>query len=598
MKNVIDSSNKLPDGVLPFPVEWIREYPDKVESALAKLSIEDQIRFSMQLQGQQMQDFINLSPNAHAVVRGLPPEALYQMIKETGLDDSLPVLAMMSCDQLQYGFDLEWWQRDRFVPERALEWIELLDKCDDSRILEWLQTEDFDQKVVLFQSLIKVYKDDEMTNSYEGVEGLPHLTLDGVYDIYFKTEEHLALRKLLTLLRSEDQSLYQSLLEAVIWYPVTQTVEKAYRWHLIRTAEWGIPDFEEAMGIYSRLSPEALKLSVPELEDFTYPEEFNIAPTFPLSLAGSVPFFKDAIFQMDNPKRLNAICWELVYMANKIMVADQVDPSNLAMRKESLKKVLGYVNIGLELGASGDPGKGGKLLDGTRIQSLFQVGYQQLMSVKWKAEHFLKENGRSLEWMFAESHKDQLAALVDRFPRVAEVDGENESLSWEHFSSVQDVQMAESFLERWMFHVRFACKGLGLNDQLIKKYLEICDVPERDEEGDLRVWTIMAFARFILFKEISCEPLSESAAKSFLEIVFLPGIFKEEVRQLDNTLVEAFHQELLKLPLAWVEADRNFLTELLNECVLHLQGQFGRLDPKGEIDWRFTHGLCITKGSA
>ena len=278
MGNIIDTSNKLPDANLPFPAEWIQKHPDRVENALLELSVEEQIRCAMQFRGLKMQDFINLSPNAQEVIRGLPPEEMYQVIKEAGLGDSLPMLAMMSQNQLQYIFDIEWWQRDRFVPECAIEWIEFLDKCSGSSILEWLQSEDFDQKVVLLQSLTKVYKDDEMTNSYEDVEGMPHLNMDGVYDIYFKTEEYGALKRLLTLLRYEDQGLYQALLEAVIWYPVTQTIEKAYHWRLTRTSERGIPDFEEAMGIYSHLSAEALKLPVPELENFAYPGKFNIAP--------------------------------------------------------------------------------------------------------------------------------------------------------------------------------------------------------------------------------------------------------------------------------------------------------------------------------
>jgi len=125
--------------------------------------------------------------------------------------------------------------------------------------------------------------------------------------------------------------------------------------------------------------------------------------------------------------------------------------------------------------------------------------------------------------------------------------------------------------------------------------LEMCDVPEKHESVDLTVWTTMAFAHYILFKKISCEPLSEPAAKSFLEIIFLPGIFNEEVRQCDNALVESFHQELLKLPLAWIETDQIFLKLLLNDTILHIQQEFGRIDLKGEIDWRFTHGLCIIK---
>ncbi len=86
-----------------------------------------------------------------------------------------------------------------------------------------------------------------------------------------------------------------------------------------------------------------------------------------------------------------------------------------------------------------------------------------------------------------------------------------------------------------------------------------------------------------------------SPAKRFLKIVFLPGIFKDEVRQCNNALVESFKQELLKSPLAWTERDQNFLVILLNACVLHLQEEFGRLDLKSEVDWRFTHGLCIVK---
>jgi len=276
------------------------------------------------------------------------------------------------------------------------------------------------------------------------------------------------------------------------------------------------------------------------------------------------------------------------------MVADQVKPSDLEIRNESLQKVLGYINIGLELGASGDLEKGAKLLSHTHVMPLFQAGYQQLMSLKWKTESFLKENGSFLEWMFTEFHKDLLAALLERFPRVAEV-SEKKSLGWRHFTSIQDVRNAESFLDQWIFYHRFARKGLGLNERIIKQYLGMCDVPVKHEMVDLTIWTTMAFAHYILFKKISCAPLSEPAAKSFLGIVFLPGIFKEEVRQCDNALVESFKQELLKLPLAWTDTDQKFLASLLNKCVLDLQQEFGRLDLKGEVDWRFTHGLCIAR---
>ncbi|MCH8157712.1 MAG: hypothetical protein IID18_08185 [Nitrospinae bacterium] len=355
----METKNDLPDVLaptpLPFPADWIQKHPRRVEETLSRMSVEDQIRCAIQLRGKQMQDFITLSPKANEVIRGLPPEEVYLLVKEVGFGDALPVLALMTEHQLQYGFDLEWWHKDRFLPERALEWIDILDQCGDSHIMEWFETEDFEQKVVLLQALIKVYKQDEMTDSYEGVEDLEHFTPDGVYDIFFKASESKPLKATLMLLRHEDQALFYALLEAVIWYPVTQTVEKAYRSRLSRTSERGIFDFEEAFEIYSRMDPESLKASVPELSDFAYSEQLNIAPKFPLTSVESVPFFKDSVSLLENPERIDTLCWELIYLANKVMVADQEDPSDLEVRKETLRKALGYVNIGLELGASGDP---------------------------------------------------------------------------------------------------------------------------------------------------------------------------------------------------------------------------------------------------
>ena len=72
MENTTDVLNKFSDVLKPFPVEWISKHPDKVENALAKLSVEDQIRYAAQLRGSTMQGFINLSPNSQEIIRGLP----------------------------------------------------------------------------------------------------------------------------------------------------------------------------------------------------------------------------------------------------------------------------------------------------------------------------------------------------------------------------------------------------------------------------------------------------------------------------------------------------------------------------------------------
>ena len=104
-----------------------------------------------------------------------------------------------------------------------------------------------------------------------------------------------------------------------------------------------------------------------------------------------------------------------------------------------------------------------------------------------------------------------------------------------------------------------------------------------------------ALAHYVLFRKLSYEPLADVAAKSFLEMIFLPSIFKDETKLCNEDLINAFEQELLKTPMAWMDSDKKCLQELLWECARNLEAQFGRLDFNHQIDWEFTHGLSINR---
>lgn len=163
----------------PFPVDWIYSRPREVENLLSSMSVQEQAQEILSMPLRCKVDALTLCERAEEVIQLLPEEEVYQMVKEKGESDSLAVLAIATPDQLQFMFDVEWWQGDKFKPDRAMEWVEILDQAEESKFMEWILTEEFEQKVMLMQSLIKVYKQDEMTDSYEGVEGLDHFSPDG-----------------------------------------------------------------------------------------------------------------------------------------------------------------------------------------------------------------------------------------------------------------------------------------------------------------------------------------------------------------------------------------------------------------------------------
>ncbi len=584
----------------PFPVEWIKSNPKKVEEALSRMSLADQVRCVQSLRGKNQIDLLILSSQADQLVRLLPEEDIYFMIKEVGTEDALPVLAVLSEKQLQYLFDMEWWRGDKFMPKNAMDWLLWVEKASDRQLLNWLLTEDFDQKVMVLQSLIKVFKQDEMTDQYEGVEGLEHFSLDGVFDIFLKVPDAASLLKnLLKLLYVEDQKVFYALMEAVIWYQVTPTVEAAYRWQRSRVEEKGIVPYDEAVEVYSRLDVNSLKLDAPSHEVFVDPESpYAVAPVYPLADTDPSTFFGQCLAMMKNHERVNAICWELTYLSNKVMVADQREYGDLDSHHETMRKVLGYINIGLELGAGGDIAKGESLLNQTWMQSLFQVGYAGVMRLKWEGEKLIKESGLLLENLLTPGYMDHLAASVDRFPKIGvmlteEAEEAETNIQWRNLVSLQDVQVLENFLNLSRFYVRFARQSLDISLETIQQYLEEVRFPANREELDVKVLTLTALARFTLFKEIECQPLLPEGARSFLQAIFHVGIYQDESKVVNDEILQAFRQRLLETSLAWTPEDKERLDHLLQECVHLLQTQFGRLDLSKKIEWQFTRGLLL-----
>ncbi len=584
----------------PFPLEWIKTNPQKVEEALSRMSIPEQVRWVQSLRGQDQMDLLTLSGQAAQVARLLPEEDIYFMVKEIGEEDALPVLAIISEKQLQYLFDMEWWRGDKFLPNKAMDWLLWVEKANDRQLLHWLLTEDFDQKVMVLQSLIKVFKKDEMTDQYDGVEGLEHFTLDGVFDIFLKVADAAPLLKnLFKLIYAEDQKAFYALMEAVIWYQVTPTVESAYRWQRSRVEAKGIVSYEEAIGVYSLLDVDSLKLEAPSHEVFVDPEApYAVAPVHPLSDTDPSTFFGQCLAMMKNHERVNAICWELMYLGNKVMVADQKEFGNLDSHHETMRKVLGYINIGLELGAGGDIAKGELLLNQTWIQSLFQVGYAGIMRLKWEGEQLIKENGLLLEYLLPPGYMDHLAASVARFPTIGVLltegtEAAETNIQWRNLESLQDIQILENFLNLARFYVRFARQSLELSLEKIQQFLEEARLPANKEELDLTGLTLTALARFTLFKEIECQPLLPEGARSFLQAIFHVGIYPDEAKVVDDGIVQAFRERLLETSLAWTPEDKERLDHLLGECTQTLQTQFGRLDSSKKIEWQFTRGLLM-----
>lgn len=328
------------------------------------------------------------SKDAEQLTQMLPDEELWLTIKEVGEEASLQLLEMASQDQLQYILDIELWKKDEVAS--ALKWLKIISTFTRERLLTWARSVDGDLLVLLFKKNIHVRKrasQDEDVLDGPWPSDTPPTTLEGVYYLQGLTPDADAIaRPMLELMGKLDHEFYARLCEAVIHEIGSSLEESALSWRERRLAEKGFPSIEEALGVYAFVSDRRIA---------DLPKRGKIPtgappPRYPLMVEGEIyPILMLAISKIEDDLLRDSILREMVATANKVVIADgrQITPEVVLA---SLNKVLGYVNIALELLAGADIDKAARVLRERWIVHLFQIGWSQLVKLHQRARRSKK----------------------------------------------------------------------------------------------------------------------------------------------------------------------------------------------------------------
>lgn len=352
--------------------------PD-AEQALSALSFETQLACILQVPWKERMSVIMQSPAARELVQALPAEEVFWMIKQRGIEDSLPVIARTTHEQFQYLIDIDCWHRDQLVPDACLAWYRVLGRCNQAKVLEWFEQADDCLLVSAFKQFLHVHKIEEESDISEEYDAMPPCTIDGINYLRFSSEDaQLVLLPLLRVLHSHDVGRFQSLIEGIIWDPRAEVEDEALHWRQNRTAENGFPCFDEALGLYGPLSEYELLQLVPAAPVVTG----GIAPRQPAelrvryALAGDrLPaFLRAALGLHDDSLRLEEFEQLLVTTANKVMIADCMEVRDLDDVRRAMRKTSGCISIALEHLSAGDTAAAAPLLAQHHPQLLFRFG--------------------------------------------------------------------------------------------------------------------------------------------------------------------------------------------------------------------------------
>src|SRR5215471_4731416 len=202
-----------------------------------------------------------------SAVRALPGDELYYVLHELGHEDTTPILAAATADQLQVVLDFALWERDRVAPDTLADWVEAMAHAPPERIARWLAGLDAELVALIVRRGARIH---DLTQGPppEESEGTFFPTPDGFFllDVVglprdpdqpqSEGEEHdqaAVVIRLIDSLYRADKHLARRLLVAATGELDSELEEAAYRWQRGRMADLGFADYYEALEVYREL---------------------------------------------------------------------------------------------------------------------------------------------------------------------------------------------------------------------------------------------------------------------------------------------------------------------------------------------------------
>jgi len=331
------------------------------------------------------------SPFTAEILERIPTHDAYLMVKEAFGSDSSILLPYTPTEKIVSFIDLDCWDRDTLSTEGLLAWISELAEASDETLLRTLESLDTEVIILLFQPFLQVVitrpTDDNIPELIEnGYE-----TFDNNYFFTFSdsTEETATLRNILDMLYLHHQDMYYRILEGVRWELPTDMEETAYQHRTLRLMELGFPAQDEARAVYQRMPTErilARGLRPDHIPRFGK-DEYYIPSLYQDEFRkGSLVKTLHSEVDSDIQRRFS---FELVYLANKVIMADYQPLNDAQAIRAAVGKVLSFTSLGLALARRARAQTTQALLESMDAESLFSLGYNAIREQRQRLKECL-----------------------------------------------------------------------------------------------------------------------------------------------------------------------------------------------------------------
>ena len=362
----------------------------EAEKVFNSLPVKKQLDIVLQARGRERLRYLFLSEHPEQLIPELPELEVFLTVKEAGERDCLELISLTSPEQFQYLLDLDLWKRDQLDPEKVLHWMEVLLESGEKKASQFIESTDIEFIALLLKKFLHVTT---MEGEHlEGMDRIPPFTLDQYHFIHFRGKRtREVFEPFLQILYRVDRRSYQRLMDSLVVELESELEETGYRLRNGRLADYGFPDFEEALEIYRFVNPDSFTGGKGFSPVMSRDEDGKKDSIFYLTFRSESLFFSSALSKMEDAHEQDRLKQEITAVCNKAIVAEAIDLSNIAAMERAVKKVYHFLNLGLQYLSKEDEAKSLGILRSLPMQKLFQYGVSTTFLLRRKAESILQK---------------------------------------------------------------------------------------------------------------------------------------------------------------------------------------------------------------
>ncbi len=371
------------------------------------------------------------------ILEQLPAQETYLIIKDAWGSDSQILLQYVPPEAISRFIDLDCWEKDTLSVDNVMEWLWELYNASFDALDQALETIDLEILVLLFQSYIEVVHviptDEHIPDLMD--EGFESLDNNYFYRITHEDDRSSLVKEILSVLFTNHQDLYYSILEGVMFEMRSSMEENSYEQRSLRLMEMGFPPPDEALSIYQHIRREKL-LNQGILEEKTpIINKNHMLPTVYLDrFSQGKQLLVSALARAGQDTR-DRFVYEMIYLANKIIMADFRPLNEMSEIQHSMEKATSLTNLGLSVAVK-EKGLPPETILGTmNADTLFSIGYNVIYEQQRRLKLFLKEKELAL---IPERVREYLGGLMKKRPLYKN----------REFSSLEELDEVKNFIDR------------------------------------------------------------------------------------------------------------------------------------------------------